>query len=134
MQGKTLNIILWAAQILLALAFGFFGYMKATGPLDELSKMMGWIPSVSPIFVRSLGTLEILGAIGLILPSLLRIQPRLTSVAASCFVLLQLCAIALHAYRGETAQTIGLNIVLLGLSLFVFWGRNGKARIAPKAA
>ncbi len=68
--------------------------------------------------------LEILGAIGVTLPWLTRIQPRLTVAASLCFVMLQVLAIGFHASRGETATTIPLNLVLLGLAAFVFWGRN----------
>jgi len=134
MPRNGLNIALWIAQILLALAFGFFGFLKATSALGELAKMMTWIPSFPPAFVRTLGTLEILGAIGMILPQAMRIKPFLTPVAAACFVLLQLLAIGLHASRGETSHTIGLNAVLLGLSLFVLWGRTRKAAVLVDVA
>ena len=134
MTFKPLNIALWAAQILLALAFGFFGFTKATGDLAVLSQMMTWIPSVPGAFVRFIGVVEILGAIGMILPSLTRIKPMLTPLAASGFATIQVLAIALHAVRGETAFTIGLNIPLLALALFVMWGRARKLPIAARTA
>jgi uncharacterized membrane protein len=130
--NKKLNIGLWAAQILLAAAFGLFGSMKATQPLEQISEMMKWVPTMSPMFVRTLGTLEVLGAIGLILPSLTRIMPRLTVAAALCFVILQVLAISLHLSRGEP-EALGLNAILIGLSAFVFWGRSKKAIIAPRS-
>ena len=134
-SGKTrvLPIALWAAQIFLAIAFAVFGSMKATVSLDQLAGAMKWVPTVAPGFVRALGVAEILGAVGLILPSIARIQPRLTVAAAICLAILQVIAICLHATRGETAQTIGLNIILLGLAVFVAWGRSVKAPISPKA-
>jgi len=61
---------LWAAPLLLAASYGLFGSMKATQPLDQLAKMMKWIPDFPPLFVRTLGVVGVLGAIGLILPSL----------------------------------------------------------------
>ena len=122
--GRSLNWALWAAQVLLASAFGFFGFLKATQPIGSLLPMMGWITAVPVAFVRLLGVLEMLGAVGIILPWLTRIQPRLTVLAALCFVVLQALAIALHASRGETPKTIGLNLVLIGLSAFVLWGRG----------
>ena len=130
-SNKGLNIGLWAAQIVLALAYGMFGSMKATQPLDQLSVMMKWIPTMAPWFVRTLGTLEVLGAIGLILPSLTRIMPRLTVLAALCFIILQVCAIGLHLSRGEP-EALVLNAPLILLAIFVFWGRSNKVVIAPR--
>jgi uncharacterized membrane protein len=130
-NSKGLNIGLWAAQILLAAAFGLFGSMKASQPLDQLAGMMTWIPTMSPTFVRTLGTLEVLGAIGLILPSLTRIMPRLTVAAALCLVVLQVLAIGLHVSRGEFIA-LPLNAVLISLAAFVFWGRSKKVVITAR--
>ncbi len=123
-QNRRLNIGLWAAQILLAVAFGFFGLLKATQSVAALVPIMHWVSPQNIVFVHTLGVFEILGAVGVTLPWLTRIQPRLTVVAALCFVVLQVLAIGFHASRGETATTIPLNLVLLGLSAFVLWGRK----------
>ncbi len=132
MTDKSLNIVLWAAQILLALAFGFFGFNKAFGNLAELAKIMTFIPSVPAALIRFIGTAEILGAIGMILPSITRIKPMLTPLAALGFATIQVLAIILHAVRGETGQTIGLNVPLLALALFVMWGRGRRLKIAER--
>ena len=129
--AKGWTIALWAAQLLLAAAYGLFGSMKATQPLDQLSVMMKWIPEFPPLFVRTLGIVEVLGAIGLVLPSLTRIQPRLTVVAALCILVHQFCAVALHMSKGE-ADVLGLNAVLIALAGFILWGRRSKAIIAPR--
>jgi len=129
--GKGWTIALWAAQFLLAAAYGLFGSMKATQPLDQLAQMMTWIPDFPPVFVRSLGVVEILGAIGLILPSLTRIQPRLTVLAALCILVHQFMAVSLHVSKGEFG-VLGLNVVLIALAAFIFWGRRKKAVIAPR--
>jgi uncharacterized membrane protein len=129
---KGWTIILWVAQLLLAAAYGLFGTMKATQPLDQLAQMMTWIPDFSPLFVRTLGVVEVLGAIGLILPSLTRIQPRLTVIAALCILVHQFIAAALHLSKGE-ASVLGLNAVLIALAAFIFWGRRKKAVIAPRS-
>lgn len=125
------TVILWVAQLLLAAAYGLFGTMKATQPLAELAKMMTWIPDFPPLFVRSLGVVEVLGAIGLILPSLTRIQPRLTVLAALCILLHQALAVTLHVSKGEIS-VLGLNVVLISLAALIFWGRRKKAVIAPR--
>ena len=129
--GKGWTIALWAAQLLLAAAYGLFGSMKATQPLDQLAVMMKWIPDFSPLFVRSLGIVEILGAIGLILPSLTRVHPRLTVLAAQCILVHQFCAVTLHLSKGE-ANVLGLNAGLIGLAAFIVWGRRGKAAVVPR--
>jgi uncharacterized membrane protein YphA (DoxX/SURF4 family) len=126
------SIILWVAQLLLAAAYGMFGTMKATQPLDQLAQMMTWIPDFPPLFVCTLGVVEVLGAIGLILPSLTRIQPRLTVIAALCILVHQFIAVALHLSKGEVS-VLGLNAVLIALAAFIFWGRRKKAVIAPRS-
>ena len=130
-SNKGLNIGLWAAAVLLAAAYGMFGFMKMTQSMDQLAVMMKWVPGFPVWFVRSLGLLEVLGAIGLILPSLTRIQPRLTVLAALCIVLHQICAVLLHASRGEF-NVLGLNAVLIALAAFIYWGRSKKVIILPK--
>ncbi len=126
-QNRGLNSGLWVAQILLAAAFGFFGFLKATQPVAALAPMMHWVTPQNIVFVHTLGMLEILGAVGVTLPWLTRIQPRLTGAAALCFVVVQVLAIAFHALRGETAATIPLNLALLAMAAFVLWGRSKAA-------
>jgi len=118
----TMNIVLWVVQILLALAFGLAGIMKVSQPIDKLETRMGWVKSVGTRGVRLIGTLEILGAIGLILPAVTGILPWLTPVAASCLALTMIGAMITHGRRGEYSQ-IGINVVLLLLTLFVAYGR-----------
>ena len=117
-----MNIALWIAQILLALAFGMAGIIKVTQPIDKLEARMGWVKSIGPRGVRLIGTLEILGAIGLILPAVTGILPWLTPVAAVGLALTMIGAMITHGRRGEYSQ-IGINVVLLLLTLFVAYGR-----------
>ena len=117
-----MNIALWVVQILLALAFGMAGIMKVTQPIDKLEARMGWVKSVGPGGVHLIGSLEILGAIGLILPAVTGILPWLTPVAAACLALTMIGAMITHGRRGEYSQ-IGFNLVLLVLTLFVAYGR-----------
>ena len=117
-----MNIALWIVQILLALAFAMAGIMKVTQPIDRLETRMGWVKDVGPRGVRLIGSLEILGAIGLILPAVTGILPWLTPVAAVGFVLTMVGAMITHGRRGEYSN-IGANLVLLVLALFVVYGR-----------
>lgn len=127
------NIGLWVVQVLLAALYASAGYAKLTQPIAALATMnMTWAPDLPELFVRFVGLMEILGAIGIILPAATRILPWLTPTAAVGFTIVQLSAIVLHATRGETAMTLPFNLVLLALGLFVVWGRYSKAPIARR--
>jgi len=82
--------------------------------------MMGWVDTVPMPAVRAIGVVEVLGAIGLILPPLTGIAPGLALAAAIGFVVLQIGATALHLFRGE-ARLIGLNIGALLLAAVTAW-------------
>ena len=117
-----MNIVLWVVQILLALAFALAGFTKTTQPIEKLSARMGWVKDTPPGIVRLIGVLEILAAIGLILPAVTGIWPWLTPVAATGLVLTMVGAMITHGRRGEFSG-LGVNIVLLALAAFVFIGR-----------
>jgi hypothetical protein len=120
----SLNLWLWAAQIVLAALYLLAGGMKATRPITELAKRMGW-PAQYPRLTRFIGIAEVLGAIGLILPMLTGILPWLTTLAAVALVVVQVLAIGFHAQRGETSKSLPMNLVLLALAILVAWGRWG---------
>lgn len=118
-----MNIVFWILQILLALVFLLAGAVKATQPIDKLATRMQWVKSLRPQWlVRVIGVLEVLGAIGLILPAVTGILPWLTPVAAIGLVLTMIGATMLHAQRGEVSH-IAPNMVLLLLAVFVVVGR-----------
>ncbi|MFM2391508.1 MAG: hypothetical protein RLZZ437_3063 [Pseudomonadota bacterium] len=127
-----MSLGLWGAQTLLALFYSGVGAMKAFSPLESLTQMLPYAGEMLT-FVRFIGTMELLGAIGLILPALTRIQPWLTPAAAAGLSFVQASAIVFHAMRGETAETLVMNLVLLALSLFILWGRLKARPIAPRA-
>ena len=132
-RRNWLNIGLWVAQVLLAIAYLAAGSMKLFTPIDALGAMMAYVPTMPELFIRFVGLMEILGAIGLILPSVTRRLPVLTPVAAFGLAVVQVAAIILHATRGETAMSLPANLVLLALSLFIIWGRTKKAPIAARS-
>jgi uncharacterized membrane protein YphA (DoxX/SURF4 family) len=117
-----INIMLWVVQILLALVFAMAGIMKVTQPIDRLAARMGWVKDVGHRAVRLIGVLEILGAIGLILPAVTDIWSWLTPVAAAGLALTMVGAMITHGRRGEYSN-MGGNLVLLALTLFVVFGR-----------
>jgi len=129
--SKGANIGIWVAQVLGAGLFIMSGVMKTMTPIPELSAMMPWAGEYSATFVRFIGVIDIAGGLGLLLPSLTRILPRLTVIAAAACVLLQILAIGFHAMRGEF-EVLPLNVVYIALALIVLWGRGRKAPIAPR--
>lgn len=127
------SIGLWVAQALLAAMYLMAGWMKLSQPMAGLAAMgMGYATEMPELFIRFVGLMEVLGAIGLIAPAASRILPILTPLAALGLSVVQVAAIILHAVRGETAMTLPMNLVLLALSLFVLWGRIRKAPIAAR--
>lgn len=117
-----MNIILWIVQILLAAAFGMFGFSKISQPMESLTGMMPWVTAVPALLVRFIGVAELAGAIGLVLPRLTGIQPRLTAWAGVGLALVMGLAAIFHITRGEFGN-IGFNAVLLALAALVAWGR-----------
>src|SRR5260370_30907391 len=125
--------MLWIAQILVSVTFIFSGYLKFTTPIPELAKMIPWAGQLPMAFVRFIGLVDFTGGIGILLPALTRIKPRLTVLAALGCTVLQILATIFHLSRGEVNVT-PLNFVLLTLSVFVLWGRSKKAPIVPRTA
>ena len=129
--GKVLRAGLWLAQGLLFLAFCGAGFVKLTTPIAALSAMMPWTAQVAEPFVRIIALIDLAGGIGILLPALTRIKPRLTVLAALGCTALQMLAITFHVWRGEF-HVLPLNVVLISLSAFVLWGRLEKAPVAAR--
>ncbi len=127
-----MNIALWIVQVGLALAFFMAGAMKVMTPLDELAAQMSWVSAVPDFVPRLAGTVEILGAIGLILPSVTRILPRLTPIAAMGLVTVMVLAAGLHISLAEFGM-LGPNVVLGALAAFVAWGRLKRHPIVDRS-
>ncbi len=129
--SKGLYIGLWMVQGLLTLTFVGTGLWKLTTPIPALAAMMPWMGQVSPGFLYVTAVFDILGGLGVFLPSVTRIWPGLTVLASLGCVALMASAIVFHFSRGEAANT-PFNFLLVALSLFVAWGRRSKAPIAPR--
>ncbi len=121
-----MNIALWIAQILLLAGFGMFGFNKISQPIDSLAGMMPWVTVVPALLVRFIGVAEIAGALGMVLPGLTKIQPKLTAWAAIGLVTIMILAAVFHITRGEFGN-LGFNAILGLLAAFVAWGRWSKA-------
>jgi hypothetical protein len=127
-----MNIGLWFVQSLLGLTFAGTGIWKLSTPIPELAAKFSWMGEVSPGFLYLTAMFDLLGGLGVLLPSVTRIQPWLTPLAAVGCAALQASAIVFHVSRGEAANT-PFNFLLVALSLFVAWGRRAKAPIAPRS-
>jgi uncharacterized membrane protein len=110
---------LWIVQALLAAIFLITGMTKLTQPRQKMAAgPMRWAADVTDTQFRTIGLLEVLGAIGLILPAALGIAPLLVPLAAVGLVLTMIGAIHVHVRHGETDR-LAVPIVVLALALFV---------------
>jgi DoxX-like family len=114
---------LWIVQGLLALLFLFAGGMKLVLPLESLTEQM----PLPGLFVRFIGVAEVLGAIGLILPGLLRIRPALTPLAAAGLIIIMIGATVLTLASGAVASAL----IPLGVGLLLAFVAYGRWRLAP---
>ena len=119
-----MNIVLWIVQILLALLFVYAGGQKLMMSQEAFTQtpMGGYGSDYSAGFIKMLGSFEVLGAIGLILPWLTGILPWLTPLAAVGLAIIMLGAINARYKRGETQFAIG-TVVFFLMCAFVAYGR-----------
>ncbi|MFI6348304.1 DoxX family protein [Streptomyces sp. NPDC050560] len=115
-----MTVAYWIVAALTAVFYGYAGGKKVLQDREALRPMMGWVDRVPLPAVRLIGTLEILGAAGLVLPPLTGIAARLAVAAAVGLALIQVGGITLHLSRGE-ARLIGLNIALLAAAGALVW-------------
>ena len=128
-----MNIALWIVQALLAFAFIMAGGMKLATPIDELvANGMTWVQHMPALGVRLIGFAEVAGGLGLILPSALKVAPKLTPLAAALLALVMVLAICTHLALGEFM--VVPQVVLGSLAAFVAWGRLVKSPILGKGS
>jgi len=120
-----MNVSLWIVAGVLAALYLFAGITKATQPHKKLRESMPWVEDFSPTLVKLIGTAEILGALGLILPKLTGVGgDTLTALAAVGLLIIQAGAIPVHLRRGEQ-KMLPVNVALLLGAAFVAAGRFG---------
>src|SRR2546423_2521372 len=119
-RRPLMNRALWIVQWLLALLFLFAGVMKFVVPLEEMIKQMP-VP-LSAMFLRFIGICEVLGALALVLPGLLRIRPVLTPLAAAGLLIIMIGATAV-TLAGPNVTAAVLPLVAGLLAAFVAYAR-----------
>ena len=122
-----MDIALWVAQAVLSLVFLGAGFSKlrtdhvtfaASSPPNS-----SFAEDLSERTFTTIGVLEVLGAVGVLLPWALDVTPVVTPVAAVGLAALMVGAIATHLRRGER-QPVVVNVVLLVLAVAVAVGRG----------
>lgn len=120
---KVVSVLLWVVQGLLAALFLFAGGMKLAMPIAALT-LQAPLPG---LFLKFIGVLEVLGALGLILPGLLHIRPMLTPLAAAGLVIIMAGATGATMALGKVAPAMSPLAIGI-LAGFVTYGRG---RLAP---
>ena len=119
-----MNTFIWILQIVLAAMFLMAGAMKMMQPKDKIQEQMAWVEDFDGSHIKGIGGLEVLAAIGLILPGVLDIAGALTAWAALGLVVLMIGAAVVHGRRKEWPY-VGMNLMLGILAAIVAWGRFG---------
>jgi len=117
-----MNTVLWVMQIILALLFLMAGGMKVVTPYAQFIQKMPWGKDLQPRTIKAVGVLEVLGALGLVLPGLLNFLPTLIPYAAAGLAVTMIGAAWLHVRRKERQQVV-VNFVLMAVALLICVGR-----------
>jgi hypothetical protein len=125
-----MNILLWVLQVLLALAFVAHGWILLFPPASIVEQMNASMPRWFQLF---LGVAEVLAGVGLTLPGVSRIQPRLVPCAAAGIMIVLICATIFHVMRGEISSA-AITAVLLVIATFVAYMRWRVMPIQPRPA
>ena len=124
---RGVSIGLWTAQVLAAALFLFAGSVKLILPVEAMAGPLGF----PGWFLRFIGTAEVLGALGLILPTAMRIQPWLTPLAAEGLLIIMAGAVTTTLMAGGGAGAIVPAIVAMVLTTIAY-GRTRTARVPAR--
>jgi uncharacterized membrane protein len=124
------NTVLWVLQWLFGVYFVAIGVLHFIVP-EGLPAPMEWMYDLSDTLHVVVGIAEILGGLGLILPSITRIQPQLTVYAAVGLMLVMVGAVVYHVDRGES-QSVVTNVFIGAVMAFIAYGRLRLAPIPPR--
>jgi uncharacterized membrane protein len=119
-NGAFVKVAYWVIAGLLAAIYGFGGVKKLVQSQDQLRPMMGWVDAMPMSRVRMIGLVEVLGAVGVIVPAVTGVAPGVAVAAAIGLALIQIGAFRLHLSRHELTD-LPLNSVLLVLAAAAAW-------------
>ena len=102
--SSGLNIALWVAQVILASSLIWASSLKLFQSVDKLAAMWPWVAQVPQAMLKFTGIVDMLAGFGLVLPTLLRIKPKLTAVAALGVIVLMVCQCLSHHARGSVSN------------------------------
>ena len=125
-----MNVALWVLQSLLAVVFLGHGWLFLFPPADMVEQMNASIPPAFRIFI---GVAEVIAAVGLTLPGITRVLPRLVPLAAAGLMIVMIGATYLHLARGEYSSAATTAVLLVALT-FVAYMRWKVKPISPRTA
>lgn len=109
-----METIVLLLELGLALIFLYFGFLKLFLPIEKIAKKVSWAHDYPDARIKLFGLLEVLGAIGLVVPHQLGFMPILTPMAATGLAMLMSGAIAVHLKRDEVGMIV-INLILIFL-------------------
>lgn len=113
-----MTIALWIASALLTIIYLLAGGVKVARSKEALQSQMAYVEDFAAGQVKAIGAVELLGALGVILPLATGIVPALTGIAAVGLAVVQVAALVVHGRRGEQ-KSLPVNIALLLLAIAV---------------
>lgn len=122
-----MNVVVWIVQGLLAVTFAGSGVAKSVMSKERMigTGQTGVAPFPLPV-IRIVAALEVVGAVGLIVPWATRIAPVLTPIAAAGLGVFMVGAAVSHWSLGEYKQVFGVNLVLFALLMLACVARTGQ--------
>ena len=120
-----MNIVLWILAFVLAAVFVGSGVVKLVVAREQQIARTPYVEDFPQAMIRGIGVLEILGAIGLLLPALVGVATVLVPLAGAGLALTMVFAALVHTRRGDGLAATLPSIVLAVLSVFFAWSRFG---------
>lgn len=136
--GPVLNIALWILQVLAGASFCITGFGKFMCFRTDiwsrtLHQPVPWFSAIPQALFVFIGLSEFLGGVGLVLPAMTRIKPKLTPFAAIGLTLVMVLAALFHIVRGGEYNFLPINLVSVAVTAFIAYGRLLARPIAPKS-
>lgn len=135
LANRTMNAVLWTTQVLFGVFWSVTGFGKACcidlAVWNHMLPQVPWFAAVPRALFVFIGVCEFLGGVGLILPAMTGLKPKLTPIAAFGLTLIMILAAVFHIVRGEYNFFLPINLVLGGVSACIGYGRLLVRPIAP---